>query len=108
VGDEDPQLGRRLLPGAHLLHGASPQPQLVGDHAGVARVGLGLARVGVARPVDGDAGNMEDPLAALDQDRLEERRWPSHKVKPDRAFPAQPFDLRADGLEVFLHGFDLA
>jgi hypothetical protein len=51
---------------------------------------------------------MEDFLAVLDQDRLEERRRPAHKVKPDRTFPAQPFDLRTDGLEIFLHGFDLA
>src|SRR5215218_6327391 len=108
MGGKHPHLGHHLVSGTYLLEGPSPKPQLVGDHAGVPRVALGLAWVGVAGPVHGNAGDVEDLLPALDQDRFEESRWPAHEVDAHGALPAQSRNLRAGSLQVLLRGLNPA
>jgi hypothetical protein len=73
AGEEELQLGEGALLwgkfGEVLSHAC-----LLGDHSGIPLVGLGLSTVSVASSVDGKAGNIDNPLVALPQQRQHKRR----------------------------------
>ena len=108
MGDEHPHLGGGLVLGADLVQRSAPEPELVGDDVSVLGVALGLAAVGVAGSVHGDARHVEDSFVPPEQHRLEQGGRPAQEIDPDRALPAQPLDLRAGRLQVFLCRFDPA
>src|SRR5205814_8042231 len=61
---------------------------LVGDHAGIAGVGLALAAVAVGGTVDRDAGNVDELLAVIDEQRNEKRRLAAGHVQGPGDVPA--------------------
>lgn len=73
ASEEELQLGEGAFLGGELGE-VAPHAGLVGDDAGVPLVGLGLPAVSVAGTVYGEAGNVEDPLAPLPQQRQKKRR----------------------------------
>ena len=72
AGEEELQLGEVSLPGA-----SSEKSALMRAWSAMTRaslwLGLGLSTVGVASSVDGKAGDIEDPLVALPQQRQQKR-----------------------------------
>lgn len=71
AGEQEAQLGEVSLAGSELAE-IRPHPGLLGDDAGVAGIGFGLPAVGVAGPVHGQPGEVDDPLVPLPQERQQE------------------------------------
>jgi hypothetical protein len=108
VGDEIASAGEQELHVGELpfaggkLRKITPHAGLVGDDVCVFGVGLGFAAVSVAGPVDGEAGDVEDPLVALPQQRQQERRTASGLVDGpgESASPGEGADLLDELKEV--------
>src|SRR5215204_200689 len=103
AGEQELHLGEFPFAGGKLRK-ITPHAGLVGDDVGVFGVGLGFAAVSVAGPVDGEAGDVEDPLVALPQQRQEQRRTASGLVDgpSESASPGEGEDLLDEPEEVCL------
>jgi hypothetical protein len=103
AGEQELHLGEFPFAGGKLRK-ITPHAGLVGDDVGVFGIGLGFAAVSVAGPVDGEAGDVEDPLVPLPQQRQEQRRATSGLVDgPDEsASPGEGEDLLDEPKEVRL------
>jgi hypothetical protein len=58
----------------------TPHAGLVGDDARITGIGLGLSTVGVARPIHGEAWDVEDSLVSLPQQCQQECRAASRLI----------------------------
>src|SRR5215212_8199786 len=107
ASEEEPQLGEGALLGSEF--GEIPShASLLGDEAGIPPVGLGLPAVGVAGAVDDQAGNVENPLPPLPQQRQQERRAPTGLVDGPHEFSRKRERLVDELEEVGLVVFDPA
>jgi hypothetical protein len=108
VADEQFELGEQFVAG--FEGGEVPShPGLFGDEPGVAGVGLGLAAVGIARPVHRDAGRVEHPLALLPKERQEQSGAPAGLIDgPGNLLRSRSEDLLEKGGEVGLIVLDPA
>jgi hypothetical protein len=106
ASEEKPQFGDLFLARSKLAE-VRPRPSPVGDDVGIPGMGFGLAAVGVAGSVYGEAGDVENPLIPFPQQRQQQRCATSRLIyRPDDLF-RQEGDLIDELGDVRLVVFDL-
>lgn len=88
VSGEDVQLGHQLVPGTQGRE-VAPDAGLVGDDRRVLGVGLAVAPIALGGPIDRPAGDVEERLAVVEQDRDDQSGPAVRQVDAPRRFVAQ-------------------
>src|SRR5215207_2075 len=107
AGEKELQLREFPFVGPEFAE-VGPHAGLIGDDVGIAGISLGFSAVSVAGAVHGEAGDVEDSLAPLPQQRQQKRRAASGLVGRPHYISGEREDLVEESREVGLVVFDSA